>query len=376
LLFNLIASGQLNEKSIVIRFKLIRGIPLYKDENRVDIRPIGISETILKFVEGLLNKRESENFKNVLNPCQFGRPTAGGLDAFDNNNINLMSSFLHKFLDNSMTNVTTQAPFNITMNANTDTTSKLKRVAKLLACEETKNAMRILSSHGVCSHLNNEQLINLQSKFPVTDDCNQLDTPIIDECPVHTPFTDDEVKSFIKKCRCETGRSLSGHNEDNFKYLIKQSPSTLTDLCWLFNLIAAGQLTEKSIVTRLKIIRGIPIYKDENHLDLRPIGISETIVKIVEGLLNQRESKNFKDFINPCQFGRPTSGGLEALPHAVRLQLQLQPTHIVIENDFKNAFNSIHKKSIMDVVDNHFPHLRRYVRWSYYLYEDESPRIF
>ena len=76
--------------------------------------------------------------------------------AFDKNDINLMSSFLHKFLDNSMTNVTIQAPFNITMNANTDTTSTLKRVAKLLACGETKNAMRILSSHGVCSHLNNE----------------------------------------------------------------------------------------------------------------------------------------------------------------------------------------------------------------------------
>jgi len=116
------------------------------------------------------------------------------------------------------------------MNANTDTTSKLKRVAKLLACGETKNAMRTFTSHGVCSHLNNEQLINLQLKFPVTDDCNQLDTTIIDECPIHTPFTDDEVKSFINKRRCETGRSLSGHNEDNLKNLIKQSPSTLTDV--------------------------------------------------------------------------------------------------------------------------------------------------
>ena len=129
---------------------------------------------------------------------------------------------------------------------------------------------------------NNDQLINLQSKFPVTD-CNQIDTTIIDECPIHTPFTDDEVKSFIKKCRCETGRSLSSHNEDSFKYLIKQSPSTLTDLCWLFNLIASGQLNEKSIVIRFKLIRGIPVYKDENHIDIRPIGISETIVKLVEG---------------------------------------------------------------------------------------------
>ena len=158
---------------------------------------------------------------------------------------------------------------------------------------------------------------------------------------------------------------MSGHNEDNFKYLIKQSPSTLTDLCWLFNLIASGQLNEKSIVIRFKLIRGIPVYKDENHIDIRPIGISETIVKLVEGLLNKRESENFKNFLNPCLFGRPTAGGLEALPHAVRLQLQLQPNHILIENDFKNDFNTINKKSIIEVVDNHLPNLRRYVRWSY-----------
>ena len=87
----------------------------------------------------------------------------------------------------------------------------------------------------------------------------------------------------------------------------------------LFNLIASGQLNEKSIVIRFKLIRGIPLYKDEDHIDIRPIGISETIVKLVEGLLNKRESENFKNFLNPCQFGRLTAGGLEALPHAVRL---------------------------------------------------------
>ena len=82
-----------------------------------------------------------------------------------------------------------------------------------------------------------------------------------------------------------------------------------------------------------------------------------------------------KEKLKPCQFCCPTAGGLESLPHAVRRQLQLQPNHILIENDFKNAFNTINKKSIIEVVDNYFPNLRRYVRWSYCLYENESPRI-
>jgi hypothetical protein len=80
---------------------------------------------------------------------------------------------------------------------------------------------------------------------------------------------------------------------------------------------------------------------------------------MVEGLLNLRETKNFKEFLSPCRFGRPIAGGLEALSHAIRLQLQLQPTYVLIKNGFKNAFNSINKQSIIEVVDKNLPNLSR-----------------
>ena len=47
----------------------------------------------------------------------------------------------------------------------------------------------------------------------------------------------------------------------------------------------------------------------------------------------------------------------------------------MFENDFKNAFNSINKQVIIDIVDSNFPNLSRYVRWSYLMYENECPRI-
>ena len=69
------------------------------------------------------------------------------------------------------------------------------------------------------SSLSLQQLHNLDSKLPFVDHID-FDINSIENCDCPVPFTDDEIKKYIKFTKRESERSLAGHNEDDFKILV------------------------------------------------------------------------------------------------------------------------------------------------------------
>ena len=63
-----------------------------------------------------------------------------------------------------------------------------------------------------------------------------------------------------------------------------------------------------------------------------------------------QNKKIFLDFLEPQQLEISLSGG-QKLVHTVRMMLENNPNFICIKLDFKNAFNEISRKRILEVIN-------------------------
>ena len=77
-----------------------------------------------------------------------------------------------------------------------------------------------------------------------------------------------------------------------------------------------------------------------------------------------------KETCEPVQLGQGTSGGTQALGLIMRLHMDMNPDHILVKVDFKNAFNAIERAAIMRELAARpaLAHLLRY-------FESEMPRV-
>ena len=72
------------------------------------------------------------------------------------------------------------------------------------------------------------------------------------------------------------------------------------------------------------------------------------------------------EFFSPLQLGVGVSGGCEAAVHAARRFLDnMQDNWVLVKLDFSNAFNSLHRRTILDAIASRAPHLYRYCYTAY-----------
>ena len=104
------------------------------------------------------------------------------------------------------------------------------------------------------------------------------------------------------------------------------------------------------------------------HGGVRPIAIGNTLRRIVAKAVNYLMFDSFGGKLRPVQLGCGTKAGCEAAVHASRSFLanaSEDAPRVLLKLDFQNAFNSVHRYSLLTVVKEDFPHLYPFI-WQAY----------
>ena len=102
---------------------------------------------------------------------------------------------------------------------------------------------------------------------------------------------------------------------------------------------------------------------------VRPIAVGEVLRRIVSMALCmaiQGEAAGVFEALG--QYGVGTRGGAEKINHATRECIELHwfdVDFVLLQVDFKNAFNSISREAVIEAVTEFFPHLLPWVLWCY-----------
>ena len=87
---------------------------------------------------------------------------------------------------------------------------------------------------------------------------------------------------------------------------------------------------------------------------VRPIAVAETLRRLAGKLLIARYQPEAASRLQPEQVGVGVLRGAESLVHKVRMWLQQAlPNHVLLQLDFKNAFNSVKRKVLLQAVAEH-----------------------
>ena len=97
-------------------------------------------------------------------------------------------------------------------------------------------------------------------------------------------------------------------------------------------------------------------------LDIRPIAMGNTMRKLTSKTVQFMHKGELVEVFMPFQFGAGAPLGAECVIQIVRNLLLLHPDWTVAKVDFKNAFNTIFRKLLLDSVVKHAPGLLPWVQ--------------
>ena len=107
----------------------------------------------------------------------------------------------------------------------------------------------------------------------------------------------------------------------------------------------------------------------KNHTGFRPIVVGEIYHQLVSRISWHHVRPDLPKFFTPYgQLGVGIKGGLEAAIHSTRFLIdrhQNSPDMCLLKLDFRNAFNEVCRRTILNQVQAQFPELFGWVQWSY-----------
>jgi hypothetical protein len=99
---------------------------------------------------------------------------------------------------------------------------------------------------------------------------------------------------------------------------------------------------------------------------LRPIAIGYTLRRLAAKMANTFATKKMSTILSPLQLGVGTAGGMEAAVHATRQYLEkLTNNCAIVKLDFKNAFNTLRRDSMLEALSTNIPELFTFVHSAY-----------
>ena len=102
---------------------------------------------------------------------------------------------------------------------------------------------------------------------------------------------------------------------------------------------------------------------------IRPIAVGNTFRRLTAKLACLTVKENISQYFHPYQLGFGTPRGCEAIIHSVRtfLQLNEMSNKILLKLDFKNAFNTVERDSMLQAIREQTPKMYAFM-WQAYRY--------
>ena len=244
-----------------------------------------------------------------------------------------------------------------------------RRVETKLADGDVSGAVRILSSDSSLAPLDTESLNALHSKHPPAP--HDLNLPPAPDSTVEPLTVTPEI--IEKTIRSFNPGSAAGPDKlrpQHLKELISRQTGAagtrlLSALTSITNMLLAGRVPEivKPLLYGANLIA---LCKPDGGI--RPIAVGNTLRRMVAKSISFLLRVQFGDHFRPRQLGCGTPGGCEAAVHATRRFLENSTDtnpRIVLKIDYKNAFNSIRRDTLLSIIQNHYPEIYPFI-WQCY----------
>ena len=135
----------------------------------------------------------------------------------------------------------------------------------------------------------------------------------------------------------------------------EQGPNLLTSITSFINGLLEGKCPA---AVRPVLFGGSLIALNKSSGGIRPIAVGYTWRRIAAKCANLFAAARLGPYLRPRQLGVAAAGGCEAAVHATRRFTEAMPAgHAVVKLDFCNAFNSLHRSTILNAVFLHAPEI-------------------
>lgn len=241
--------------------------------------------------------------------------------------------------------------------ANVDTLSR--RVQKKCADGDIRAALRLLTTSDSVITPCEEVVAALRAKHPPA--APDEDLPELRDLDQHRlSIVEADVMAAIKATAPGSAAGLDGLRPLHLRQLVaghtaeagRRLLSALTELC---NVAIAGDIPEHA---RQAFFGASLIAIRKKDGGVRPIAVGSIYRRLASKILAKRMSTALATELQPVQLGVGVRTGCEAAVHAVREYIDTHigtPNHIVVKLDLTNAFNTVHRSTVIREVIRRFP---------------------
>ncbi|KAL0213742.1 hypothetical protein P9112_005926 [Eukaryota sp. TZLM1-RC] len=158
---------------------------------------------------------------------------------------------------------------------------------------------------------------------------------------------------------------------DIFKSVCRKAPEICDDFAEYFqNLVCLSTIPP----TELLAARLIALVKPGNAKKpdgIRPIAIGDSITRLFVSIVFHRVASKAAKFLAPFQFGIKKIDGASVDALTSDLFFHSNNQNYIFNLDFKNAFNSVHRSAVYDVIQKEFPAVSSY----FYLFYGKASEL-
>jgi hypothetical protein len=231
---------------------------------------------------------------------------------------------------------------------------------------DIRGAIRLLSSSDVFAANNSDTFAQLEEKHPPPS--RPLNLPEAPNKNVdYLSVSEDKVFKAIMSFPNGSSAGLDGIRPQHLKDLIGKSSCDagqrlLSEITRLCNFMFSGKI----ISNFTPFIYGASLCAlSKKDGGIRPIAIGSTFRRLASKLGCYYLSGEISNYLKPKQLGFGTRSGCEAAVHSVRSYLTNYSAEVFLKIDFKNAFNSVERDSLLLMVNNKIPLIYPYL-WQCY----------
>jgi hypothetical protein len=206
-------------------------------------------------------------------------------------------------------------------------------------------AAKLLLSSGIAEWCDKTQS-TIQALFPQANPSS-----IASEGSDSDPFTEEEVKLAVKAMGRGKSPGPSGLRNEHLMDLLNNNvcgPKVLEGLTAYVNAVGMGTC-ERSIAQVVFAGRVVPLLKPDGGI--RPLVVGECLRNLVATCWLGRVLKEVEEELAPRHLGLGKSSGVaNAVIRAKLWAKNLGQDFVLIKVDFKNAYNTINRRKVMDAV--------------------------
>ena len=178
--------------------------------------------------------------------------------------------------------------------------------------------------------------------------------------------TDDKVRDAIRSFPAGSSGGPDGFRPQHMLDLVncRESSSTLvSDLTDFINLLFSGHCPPQ---VRTLLFGGKLLALNKKDGGLRPIAVGYYWRRLASKCANSYALEKLGSYFGHVQLGVGVPGGCEAAIHAARRFVSdMSRDQVVVKLDFKNAFNSIHRDIMLELVASELPELYHFCHLAY-----------